>query len=58
MGDSKLRILEFLLLYKDPHTGDCTPAVLIDILSAPAFNSRRTSSTWRTPPPTVSGMKT
>ena len=27
-------------------------------LSAPAFRSRRTSSTLRTPPPTVSGMKT
>ena len=28
------------------------------ILSAPALSSRRTSSTARTPPPTVSGMKT
>ena len=27
-------------------------------LSAPALSSRRTSSTLRTPPPTVSGMKT
>ena len=32
--------------------------VLMLTLSAPAFNSRRTSSTTRTPPPTVSGMKT
>ena len=28
------------------------------VLSAPAFKRRRTSSTVRTPPPTVSGMKT
>ncbi len=28
------------------------------VLSAPALSSRRTSSTVRTPPPTVSGMKT
>ena len=32
-------------------------AVLIDTLSAPASSSRRMSSTARTPPPTVSGMK-
>jgi len=35
-----------------------TAAVLMLILSAPALSSRRTSSTARTPPPTVSGMKT
>ena len=34
-----------------------TAAVLIDTLSAPHFNSLRMSSTLRTPPPTVSGMK-
>ena len=28
------------------------------VLSAPALSSRRTSSTVRTPPPTVSGMNT
>ncbi len=38
--------------------GFCTAAVLIETLSAPAFSSRLTSSTLRTPPPTVSGMKT
>ena len=35
-----------------------TAAELKLTLSAPAFNSRRTSATVRTPPPTVSGMKT
>ena len=34
-----------------------TAAVLIDTLSAPEASSRRMSSTVRTPPPTVSGMK-
>ena len=34
-----------------------TAAVLIETLSAPASSSLRMSSTWRTPPPTVSGMK-
>ena len=34
-----------------------TAAVLIDTLSAPHFRSLRMSSTVRTPPPTVSGMK-
>ena len=34
-----------------------TAAVLIDTLSAPASSSLRMSSTLRTPPPTVSGMK-
>jgi hypothetical protein len=33
-------------------------ALLTPILSAPAACSRETSSTERTPPPTVSGMKT
>ena len=35
-----------------------TAAVFIDTLSAPALSRRRTSSTLRTPPPTVSGMNT
>ena len=35
-----------------------TAAVLTPTLSAPARNRRSTSSTVRTPPPTVSGMKT
>src|SRR5262245_44876388 len=39
-------------------SGFCTAAVLIDTLSAPALRSRRTSSTLRTPPPTVRGIKT
>ena len=34
-----------------------TAAVLIETLSAPASSSARTSSTVRTPPPTVTGMK-
>src|SRR5665213_1728792 len=34
-----------------------TAALLIDTLSAPARSSTRISSTVRTPPPTVSGMK-
>ena len=34
-----------------------TAAVLIETLSAPASSSLRMSSTVRTPPPTVSGMK-
>ena len=34
-----------------------TAAVLIETLSAPASSSVRTSSSLRTPPPTVSGMK-
>jgi hypothetical protein len=38
--------------------GLSTAAVFIDTLSAPALSRRRTSSTLRTPPPTVSGMKT
>ena len=33
-------------------------AELNEVLSAPAFSKRRTSSTVRTPPPTVSGIKT
>jgi hypothetical protein len=37
--------------------GFLTAAVLIATLSAPASRSRRMSSTARTPPPTVSGMK-
>src|SRR5450830_1474108 len=38
--------------------GLVTAEVLIPTLSAPALSRRRTSSTARTPPPTVSGMKT
>ena len=37
--------------------GRSTAAVLIETLSAPASSSLRMSSTVRTPPPTVSGMK-
>ena len=39
-------------------SGSATAAELKLTLSAPALSSRRTSSTVRTPPPTVSGMKT
>ena len=39
-------------------SGLLTPAVLIEILSAPAFKRRRISETLRTPPPTVSGINT
>ncbi|CFP60132.1 Uncharacterised protein [Bordetella pertussis] len=35
-----------------------TAALLMLILSAPALSRRCTSETWRTPPPTVRGMKT
>ena len=38
--------------------GLTTAVVLILTLSAPAFSKRRTSSTSRTPPPTVSGINT
>ena len=38
--------------------GLATAAELKLTLSAPALSSRRTSATVRTPPPTVSGMKT
>src|SRR6266571_2845146 len=38
--------------------GSWVAAVLIETLSAPALRRRRTSSTLRTPPPTVSGMNT
>ncbi len=38
--------------------GSCTAAVLMPALSAPAKSSARTSSTLRTPPPTVSGRNT
>ena len=38
--------------------GSATAAELKLTLSAPALSSRRTSSTLRTPPPTVSGMNT
>jgi hypothetical protein len=38
--------------------GFATAAELKLTLSAPAFSRRRTSCTVRTPPPTVSGMKT
>ena len=38
--------------------GLLTAAVFTPTLSAPAFNIRRTSSTERIPPPTVSGIKT
>src|SRR4029079_13330477 len=39
-------------------SGSATAAVLMPTLSAPASRSARTSSTDRTPPPTVSGRKT
>nr|BFE88960.1 hypothetical protein GCM10020093_115610 [Planobispora longispora] len=39
-------------------SGRAMAAVFSDTLSAPARSSRSTSSTARTPPPTVSGMKT
>ena len=39
-------------------SGRATAAELKLTLSAPALSSRRTSATVRTPPPTVSGMKT
>ena len=39
-------------------SGSLTAAVLNDTLSAPARSIRRTSSTLRTPPPTVNGMNT
>ena len=39
-------------------SGRATAAVLMLTLSAPARSSRSTSSTERTPPPTVSGMNT
>jgi hypothetical protein len=39
-------------------SGLLTAAVFMLTLSAPALSSRRTSATVRTPPPTVSGMKT
>ncbi len=38
--------------------GRATAAVLTPTFSAPARRSRRPSSTERTPPPTVRGMKT
>lgn len=38
-------------------SGFFTAAVLMDTLSAPETSSLRMSSTVRTPPPTVSGMK-
>ena len=39
-------------------SGRAMAAVLSETLSAPARSSRSTSATLRTPPPTVSGMKT
>ena len=39
-------------------SGRAMAAVFSDTLSAPARSSRSTSSTLRTPPPTVSGMNT
>jgi hypothetical protein len=39
-------------------SGRATAAVFSDTLSAPARSSRSTSCVLRTPPPTVSGMKT
>jgi hypothetical protein len=39
-------------------SGRVTAAVFTATLSAPARSSRSTSSTARTPPPTVSGMNT
>src|SRR2546430_13520681 len=38
--------------------GFWTAAVLMETLSAPALSKRLTSSTLRTPPPTVRGMNT
>ena len=38
--------------------GSLTAEVLSETLSAPAFSIVRMSSTERSPPPTVSGMKT
>ncbi len=42
----------------DSSSGRAMAAVLSETLSAPARSSRSTSCTLRTPPPTVSGMKT
>jgi hypothetical protein len=42
----------------DSSSGRAMAAVLSETLSAPARSSRSTSATLRTPPPTVSGMKT
>ena len=39
------------------NSGRFTASVLIETLSAPASNRLRISSSVRTPPPTVSGMK-
>ena len=39
-------------------SGRAMAAVFSETLSAPARSSRSTSATLRTPPPTVSGMKT
>jgi hypothetical protein len=39
-------------------SGSATAAVLMPALSAPASSSLRTSSTERTPPPTVRGRNT
>ena len=42
----------------DSSSGRATAAVFSETLLAPARSSRSTSATLRTPPPTVSGMKT
>ena len=46
------------LAASDRNSGRATAAELIDTLSAPARSSASMSSVVRTPPPTVSGMKT
>ncbi|CVM34272.1 Uncharacterised protein [Streptococcus pneumoniae] len=50
--DPKRRVISVIT------SGRATAAVLTETLSAPVRSSRSTSSTVRTPPPTVSGMKT
>ena len=50
-------IAEFFRGFAARSSRRATAAVLIDTLSAPDGSSARISSTVRTPPPTVSGMK-
>jgi len=45
-------------LHRRTMSGEATAAVLMLTLSAPAARSARTSSSVRTPPPTVSGTNT
>ena len=56
-GDDDALAAEFLAPPRRTNSGRATAAVLIETLSAPASSSLRMSSTVRTPPPTVSGMK-